>query len=147
MYGLKQAAILAYNQLKSCLEPFGYHPVPGTVGLWKHDSRPISFCLCVDDFGVKYFHKRDVKHLLQAIGNTFKYITGWDGKTYYGLHLDWRYEKGYVNISMPGYVDKALKRLQYKPKIHPQFSPHAHTAIPYGNKGNLINLHTYIQKK
>ena len=38
MYGLKQAAILAYNQLKQKLLPHGYSPVIGTVGLWQHDT-------------------------------------------------------------------------------------------------------------
>ena len=135
MYGLKQAAILAYTQLKSCLEPFGYRPVPGTVGLWKHESKPITFCLCVDDFGIKYFHREDVEHLLHAIGQTFQYTTDWEGKNYCGLTLDWHYNKGYVDISMPGYVEKALQRLQYKQKINPQYSPHTHTAIQYGKKG------------
>ena len=34
MYGLKQAAILAYQQLEAFLKPAGYHPIPHTVGLW-----------------------------------------------------------------------------------------------------------------
>ena len=33
MYGLKQAAILAYKHIKNTLEPHGYYPVIGTVGL------------------------------------------------------------------------------------------------------------------
>ena len=36
---------------------------------------------------------------------------------------------------MPGYVDKTLKRLQYKPHKIPQFSPHPHVPIIYGTKG------------
>ena len=47
MYGLKQAAILAYNQLKSNLAPHGYRPIPNTVGMWKHNTKHIKFCLCV----------------------------------------------------------------------------------------------------
>ena len=33
MPGLWQAAILAYKHLKNFLEPYGYTPIPGTVGL------------------------------------------------------------------------------------------------------------------
>ena len=33
MYDLKQAAILAYNNLQKNLKPFGYSPVVGTVGI------------------------------------------------------------------------------------------------------------------
>ena len=67
MYGLKQAAILAYRHIKNTLQPHGYYPVVGTVGLLKHKTRPISFCLCVDDFGIIYFHKQDVEHLLEKL--------------------------------------------------------------------------------
>ena len=36
MYGLKQAAILAYDNLKKQLAKNGYTPIVGTVGMWKH---------------------------------------------------------------------------------------------------------------
>ena len=75
MYGLKQAAILAYNHLKKTLVPHGYTPVVGTVGIWKHDTRPIKFCLSVDDFGIKYYSKADAQYLLDALGNKYKYTT------------------------------------------------------------------------
>ena len=39
MYGLKQAALLAYNNLKDSLEPHGYSPIVGTVGMWEHKTR------------------------------------------------------------------------------------------------------------
>ena len=55
MYGLKQAAILAYNLIKKQLEPAGYIPIKETNGLWKHCTRKTIFALCVNDFGVKYF--------------------------------------------------------------------------------------------
>jgi hypothetical protein len=57
MYGLKQAALLAYQHLVKQLAPYGYHPCPYTTGLWEHDTRRTTFCLCVGDFGVKYFSK------------------------------------------------------------------------------------------
>ena len=54
MPGLKQAAILVYRYLKNSLEPFGYEPIQGTVGLWHHRTKPIKFCLCINDFGIKF---------------------------------------------------------------------------------------------
>ena len=53
MYGLKQAAILAYRQLVDHLRKYGYKPCEGTTGLWCHESLPTKFALCVDDFMVK----------------------------------------------------------------------------------------------
>ena len=38
MHDLKQAAILAYTQIKERLGKEGYHPVEGKSGLWKHDT-------------------------------------------------------------------------------------------------------------
>ena len=135
MYGLKQAAILAYNHIKQHLKDFGYHPVQGTVGLWTHKTRNLQFCLCVDDFGVKYFKKEDVEHLLHSIGSIYKYTTDWTGKNYCGMHFDWHYDAGYVDVSMPGYVKKALKRLQYQASNTHQYSPHHHEPFKYATKG------------
>ena len=73
MYGLKQAAILAYNNLKGHLKPFGYTPVIGTVGVWQHATIQTKFCLCVDDFGIKYFSEEDAQHLLHAIGSNYRF--------------------------------------------------------------------------
>ena len=53
MYALKKLAILVYNYIKTNIKPHSYHPVISTVGLWKHESRPIYFCLYVDGFGIK----------------------------------------------------------------------------------------------
>eukprot|EP00957_Ditylum_brightwellii_P111430 8498903-Ditylum_brightwellii.AAC.1 len=38
MYGLKQAAILAYKQLKECLMQHGYSPIKILNGLWRHKT-------------------------------------------------------------------------------------------------------------
>ncbi len=46
------------------MAPFGYHECKNTQGLWYHKTRNITFTLVVDDFGVKYVDKTDVKHLI-----------------------------------------------------------------------------------
>ena len=147
MYGLKQAAVLAYDHLKTSLQPFGYHPIPGTVGLWKHTSRPTIFCLCVDDFGIKYWFKQDSEHLLHSLSTNFVYTVDCEGKHYYGLTLHWEYKLGYVDISIPGYITNTLTKLNHTPSKSPQHSPHIYFPIQYGKKGtqqyphNLIHLH------
>ena len=119
MYGLKSAAILAYNNLKKNLEPYGYYPIEGTVGMWRHKTRKTRFCVCVDDFGIKYFNKNDIDHLLDALNNSYNYTIDWECNNYCGLSFDWNYNEGWVDISMPTYITKALKRLQYKPHTRP----------------------------
>jgi len=113
MYGLKQAAILAYQQLKAHLAPHEYFPIPNTVGMWKHKTQPIEFCLCVDDFGVKYTRKEDADHLLATLQTKYKMTCDWTGTSYCGLTLNWDYQTHHVGISMPGYINKLLTRLAY----------------------------------
>jgi hypothetical protein len=139
MYGLKEAAILAYDQLRTHLAPFGYAPVPFTPGLWRHDSKPITFTLAVDDFGIKYFDKADVTHLFAALATRYAYTTDWSGSSYLGFKLDWNYEKGFLDISMPGYVSKALHTLKHPAPSRPQHSPHRWSAPVYGQKIQLAN--------
>ena len=55
MYGLKQAALLAYDNIVNILEPHGYYPEPNTQEIWAHKTKSIRFCVCVDDFSIKYF--------------------------------------------------------------------------------------------
>ena len=69
MYGLKQAGILAYNDLKTHLSPHGYALVRHTPGLWRHTSNSVSFTLVVDDFGIKYTHLKDAQHVLNTISS------------------------------------------------------------------------------
>ena len=123
MYGLKQAAILAYKHLVNNLGQHGYRPLPHTVGLWKHDKRKITFCLCVDDFGIKYFHADDVHHLLTSLRQFYKISPDWSGSQFCGLHLSWNYPSGQVDVSMPSYVPALIRKLNYSPRL-PQYSPH-----------------------
>jgi hypothetical protein len=72
MYGLPQAGIIAQQLLKECLEKNGYHQRKTTPGLWMHDTRPISFSLVVDDFGVKYVGEENAQHLLDTVRKYYK---------------------------------------------------------------------------
>ena len=80
MYGLKQAALLAYKKLVNQLAPHGYSPFPFSLGLWTHATRKNRFCLCVDDFGLKYFSIDDANHLLNALKENSKLQSTGKGK-------------------------------------------------------------------
>ena len=134
MYGLKQAAVLAYKQLVKNLGNHGYYPVDMTNGIWRHVSRRTRFCLCVDDFGVKTFGDDDTKHLLQTLKNYYTISTDMSGSDYCGLHIDWNYDNKSVQISMPGYIESLLQKLNHKCKKFSQHSPHKWTQLAYGKK-------------
>jgi hypothetical protein len=140
MYGLKHAAILAYQHLVNQLAPHGYHPCPYTTGLWQHETRPTKFCLCVDDFGVKYFSKDDADHLLDSLRKHYKISVDMAGTDYCGLSIKWNYPKKYVDISMPGYIASTLERLQHPKPARPQHAPHQWAQSVYGQKLQLAPI-------
>ena len=113
MYGVKQAARLAYDDLKSHLATFGYRPDPIATNIWSHDTKPTKFCLCVDDFGVQYFTDDNAQHLINALKTKYDITIDKKGKNFCGLQLEWNYVHGYVDISMPNYVRKTLQKLNY----------------------------------
>ncbi|KAG7352362.1 reverse transcriptase RNA-dependent DNA polymerase [Nitzschia inconspicua] len=123
MYGLPQAGRIANDYLRTFLEPAGYHPTEHTPGLWRHRTRPLAFSLVVDDFGVKYVNQDDVDHLLATLRQRYECKADWEGTRYCGLTLAWDYEARTCDISMPGYVDRALTRFTH-PTHGPNIPPH-----------------------
>jgi len=134
MYGLPHAGILAQNLLEERLEKKGYRQSKLTPGFWKHDWRPISFTLIVDDFGVKYVGEEHAQHLLDAIKENYECSSDWEGERYLGLTLDWDYEKREVHLSMPGYAQEGLTRFKHEMPARPENQPYQHVVIKYGAK-------------
>jgi len=125
MYGLLQAGQLASDHLQQLLLPHGYHPCPFTPGLWCHTTHDICFTLVVDDFAVCYTNPNDASHLLTALRTHYEVTEDWDATHYCGLTLQWDYAQCTVNISMPGYIERALLRFQHPPPKRPEHAPHA----------------------
>ena len=123
IYGLPQAGILANKLLRKRLAPHGYYEVAHTPGLWRHVKRPIEFSLVVDDFGVKYVGKKHADHLLSILHEHYKTTIDWSGSLYCGITLHWNYDERYVDISMPGYIDKVRQRFNHETPTRPQHSP------------------------
>jgi hypothetical protein len=132
MYGLPQAGRIANDQLIAKLTPHGYAPVPITPGLWKHSTADTVFSLVVDDFAIKYTSEADAHHLLNALKQDYKVSEDWQGQRYCGLTLEWDYAQRTCDISMPGYIERALQRFQHPPPARPQHSPHAWQRPDYG---------------
>jgi hypothetical protein len=109
MYGLPQSGLLANELLEQRLNKRRYRQSKLVPGLWTHDWRPVQFTLVVDDFGVKYVGEEHALHLKQTLTADYAVTTEWDGKRYIGITLDWDYKRRQVHLSMPGYIQKALK--------------------------------------
>jgi hypothetical protein len=53
--------------------------------------------------------------------------------------LVWNYAEGWVHVSMPEYVPKALAKLGHPPPKRPKHAPHLWTTQSYGQKIQLAN--------
>ena len=72
MYGLPQARKLANELLENRLNKDGYHQSKIVPGLWTHETRPISFTLVVDNFGVKYVGEEHADHLMSCLRQSYE---------------------------------------------------------------------------
>ena len=70
----------------------------------------------MDDFGVKYNSQKELNHLTNTLKKYYKITVDLERKNLCGLKLEWNYELGYVDISMPNYAQKKFE-IFYK-KIH-----------------------------
>ena len=106
------------------------HPRPEETHLC-----PISFTLIVDDFGIKYVIRKHADHLLAALQEHYTLDIDWAGKLYCGITLDWDYENGTVDISMPGYIKKLLHASNMRSWNHNT----AHIEVPLNSMGRMPN--------
>ena len=53
MYILKEAGVIAFDQLVKKIKNFGYEPMPQTPRLWRHTSHKKTFTLYVGDFSIQ----------------------------------------------------------------------------------------------
>jgi hypothetical protein len=109
VWGLPQAGLLAIKCLCRKLVLFGYYESVNTPGLWRHESRPLTFTLMVNHFGVKFVNKDNVDHLISSITKMYTLTKDWMGNLYCGINLEWDYIGQMVDISMPGYIKKKLQ--------------------------------------
>jgi hypothetical protein len=157
MYGLPQAGILAHRLLEQRLNEHGYKQSQVTPGLQKHALRPISFTLCINNFGVKYVGQEYAKLLLQVLNMHYKCSQDWDSKKYLFIDIDWDYEQRKVHVLMLEYIPEALMLFQHKALSMSQHQLYPHVKPTYGathqyaeasNTSKLLSKEnkTYIQE-
>jgi hypothetical protein len=137
MYGLKQAGIIANRSLVKHLKTQDYEECKHTHGLFKHKSRPVFFSLVVDDFFVGYVGKDNVEHLRKCLAQRYTVACDWDATLFCGITMQWDYKKRLCDMSMPGYVAKALQRFEHSAPTRSVDSPSPWTAPVYGAKQQM----------
>ena len=122
------------------LKDHGYYESKLVPGLWHHKTRPITFTLVVDNFGVKYTNKKDAEHLMSVLKKHYTLTQDWEGERYIGIHLRWDYKGKQVHLAMPGYVEKALKEFHHQLPRKRQDSPYTCTPKKYGAGAQVMDI-------
>jgi hypothetical protein len=133
MYGLPQTSILAQELFEKRLNQHGYCQSPLTPGHWQHDYRPISFKLCVDNFGIKYIGHEHAEYLASILSKHYC-SQDWNGQWYLGMNIDWDYIGGAVYVSILEYIPEALTGLERKCPCIFQHQLYPHVKPTYGTK-------------
>ena len=80
--------------------------------LWAHAHLPIIFSLVVNNFCVKYTVDAAAHHLIAALRSLYTISVDWYISLFCGLTLAWDYAIHTVDVSMTGYIDEALHKIQ-----------------------------------
>ncbi len=111
MYGLKDAGKLSNLRLLSLLSQSGFLETR-TPCLFRHVSRPITFVLVVDDFGVKYQNRDDFDFLVSCLSRLYHVKSHSIASKFLGFALSHNRAERTLSLSYPGYVDALLLRLR-----------------------------------
>jgi hypothetical protein len=139
MYGLKIAAVLTTNIFAS-IWPLSAMPLShtlldyGTTPRVTPPSRSPSMTLVSN-----ILRKHDADQLFDALATKYDLTKDWSGTSYLDFTINWNYTYRWVDISVPGYVSKAMHTLQNPMPYQPQHSPYRWTAPAYGQKVQLAN--------
>ncbi len=83
MYGPPQAGILANKLLEQGLSARGYYQCQCTPGLWQHMWWAITFCLVIDNFGIKVTDMANFHHLKTSLKEYYE--VAFNRETHVGL--------------------------------------------------------------
>jgi hypothetical protein len=113
VFGLKQAGKLTNDLLTECLAKHGYYQCATPPGLWRHNWRPVTFVLHVNDFGIQYAQRCHPDYLLEALQHDYEVTTDWTGTKFAGIDIKWNYQKCTCHLSMKGYIDEVLLKYDH----------------------------------
>ena len=111
-YGLPQAGALSQKRLFDHLERHGYHQLFHAPSLFRNKAGTIRFALVVDDFAVVWSSETAMTHFLRTLRQMYTVKVDYDGSKYLGMNIDVNRAKRYVTLTMPGYINKLLKRVR-----------------------------------
>ena len=129
MHGLPQAGRITNDALVLHLAQHGCHQSKLIPGLFHHECQKVSFCLVIDDFGIKCIGKENAEHLINALKSKYTITIDWEAKQFCSINLTWDYKNRTVGMDMPDYVGNALQRFEHV-TMKAEDSPHHWIAPP-----------------
>ena len=132
MYGLPHAGKLAQDLLFPHLEKHGYHQCARTDCLFRHETDDIAFMVVVDDFGILHADDRALENLFRVLRLQYTITTDLTGGKFLGIDIKLNSKNGSVSLSMPGYVESALKRFDVTLNSEGTHSPLSYHPIIHG---------------
>ena len=77
----------------------------------------------MDDFGFKYTGKQHIDEFLEIMSKWYVVKMDWLGTSFGGITLKWNYEnERWVELSLPGFIEKLLGRFKHPKPKQPQDS-------------------------
>ena len=137
MYGPPQARILATQLLERWLSAEGYYQCQHTPGLWRHVWRSITFCLVVDDFGIKFTDKADFEHLKSALEEYYSVVVDYTGLLSVASNCC-----GTIHAAWYCAPCRAVAKYQHTKPTAPQHAPYQAAPIHYGAKVQRVATDT-----
>ncbi len=134
MYGLPQSDSNSHDELEERLNKEGYFKSSLAPALWKHKTQPTQFVLIVNNFGIKYFTREGLDHLINTLKKYYDVKVDPEGKELVNIELDWDYKNRKVHLSMKPYLDKSLHQHNNVVPTKHQHSPYPHVKPKYGVK-------------
>ena len=116
------------------MDPFGYHNVQHTPGLWVHYNRHTIFSLVVNNFCAQYPSAEDADPFLNSLRAKYLITIDMEAAVYIVNKLEWDYVHRTVTSSIPNYVLKTLHRFQHIMRGGKEYFPHICAPIQYGQK-------------
>jgi hypothetical protein len=142
MYGLPQVGILANQLLEKRLTTKGYYQCQHKTGLWSYVWRNITFCLVINDFGIKVTNMHNMDHLVETLKEHYTIAVDFTGSLFCSIQLTWNYAQRHFNCHMPGYINKALTKYQHPKPVTPQHALYKAAPIQYGARVQRVKVNT-----
>ena len=97
-----------------------------------HENKNTSFTICVGEFRIDHLSTDNSPYLVNTVTDHCRVTVYWEDELYFGLNLNWNYDKGYINVSMKDYVQQYLQKFKHKQTSTPHHVKHTLMSTIYG---------------